>query len=139
MTQKQEGKALFTGNTYPDFGLLYGEKDLFGERTARIYKLNQKGINNYNIASGYNFYSEVKRMLLGDTNQRKVITDFQNFLSRYFYEDKEVLLIPNEGSRVLNIKIGDDEKEVHLLGDGVQNIIHILYEVFTKKKWSILY
>ena len=131
--RKKEGNALFAANAYPAFKLLYGEKDLFGERTARLYNLKDKGISNYKIATGYDFYSEVKKMLLGDTHQRKVIADFQNFLSKYFYEDHEVLLIPNESSRILNIKIGDDEQEVHMLGDGIQNIVHILYEVFTKQ------
>lgn len=130
--ERQEGKDLFAGRTYPDFKLLYGEKDLFEQRTSRLYEL-QQGIDGYRIATGYDFYNEVKIMLLGDTNQRKTINDFQNFLKKYFYEDKEVLLIPNESARTLFIKIDNDEKEVYKLGDGIQNVIHILFEVFTRK------
>ena len=87
-----------------------------------------------NIFTGGQLYKEIKKMLLGDVNDRKAITKFEIFLRDNFFSDYDVVqLIPNDTEKVLFVKIGDDEREIYNWGDGTQQLIIILYSLFKHK------
>ena len=87
-----------------------------------------------NIFTGGQLYKEIKKMLLGDVNDRKTITKFEIFLRDNFFSDYDVVqLIPNDTEKVLFVKIGDDEREIYNWGDGTQQLIIILYSLFKHK------
>ena len=85
------------------------------------------------ILTGGKLYQEIKTMLLGNQEQRKLIKDFESFLENNFFNGEEVLLIPNEEKKVLYLKIGNKENEIYNWGDGTQQLILILYSLFKHK------
>lgn len=91
------------------------------------------------IFTGLDLYEEVKKQLLGNLNQRKSIRNFENFLSKSFFNKKEILLIPEYNSDVLHIKIGDEkERPIYELGDGIQSIIAMTFPLFNYPNENLL-
>lgn len=86
--------------------------------------------NNTTIFSGLNLYEDIKKLLLGNWEKRKKIKDFEEFLSKTFFNNKEVNLVPKIDDDVLNIKIDSEEKPIYNLGDGIQSIIILTYPLF---------
>ena len=87
-----------------------------------------------NILTGGKLYQEIKAMLLGKEEQRKMIDEFQVFLhDNFFSEYGKVQLIPNEKEKLLYVKIGNDERPIYDWGDGTQQLIIILFSLFIHK------
>jgi predicted ATP-dependent endonuclease of OLD family len=87
--------------------------------------------NKIQISSGLNFYQIIKRHLLGNLSQRRLVEKFEDYLSKQFFDGEIVTLIPKEGDSVLSVKIGSEkEKHIHELGDGIQSIIIITLPLF---------
>lgn len=87
----------------------------------------------YQIYTGLSIYEDVMKYLLGDENERKIISEFENFLSENIFNQR-VNLIPKYKDDVLHIKLGEDKQfEVYNLGDGLQTIISILFPIFLSK------
>ena len=79
-------------------------------------------------------YDEITAKLLGEEKGRNFIRDFQSFISKEFYDGEEFTLIPQQNKGYLNVKIGQEsERALHNLGDGIKQLITILYKVFEKK------
>lgn len=112
-----------------------GPKDNYLIRTKLDYfkqtdadddlKLNDK------IYTGQSLYEDVKRMLLGATESRKKIRDFERFISETFFDGNEFNIIPHIDDNVVHVKIGAlEEFPVYNLGDGIQSIIILTYPLF---------
>lgn len=108
------------------------------------YKINANHIYQNKIQKAYgidakliftaeNLYNEITNKLLGEEEGRKFVTEFQNFISKEFYNGKEFTLIPQKQKGYLNVKIGKQEKPLHNLGDGIKQLITILYKIFEYK------
>lgn len=83
------------------------------------------------IQTGLEIYSKCKAMLLGSSNERKNIDNFQKFLSEEFFDNKEVLLMPREGEVDLHIKIGEEpDFPIYNLGDGIQSMLMLTFPLF---------
>lgn len=107
-----------------------GGEDSYLSRTKKDYF---NDINDGLIFTGYNIFSEVRKLLLGRLVDRKLIRDYEKFLSDNFFH-QEVTLIPQEGEDLLLVKIGkEDEKLIYDLGDGVQSIIVLTFPIFIRK------
>jgi predicted ATP-dependent endonuclease of OLD family len=113
------------------FGLDDSHKgvDFYKMRTASKYDLNEDELN-LNIFTGLRLYHTVRSMLLGDIDQRKRISNYEKFLSKKLFDSKEVSLIPKEKDDVLHIKIGDEERAIYDLGDGIQSLIILTFPLF---------
>lgn len=86
------------------------------------------------ILTGGKLYQEIKSMLLGDRNKRNLIDEFQTFLyDKFFKEFGKVQLIPNEDEKILYVRIGDEERPIYNWGDGIQQLIIILFSLFIHK------
>lgn len=104
--------------------------DIYREITKYEY-FEQK---EHNIITGGDLYNTIKSMLLGNENQRTMISKFQTFLKDYFFSEYEtVQLIPNEKESVLYVKIGEDERPIYDWGDGTQQLIIILFSLYIHK------
>lgn len=101
--------------------------DLYKSHTVKEYFQGEG--NNLNIFTGLSLYEDVTKLLLGDISERNKIRDFENFLSESFF-GKEVNIVPRIKTKTLHIKIGEEEKAIHELGDGVQSIIILTYPLF---------
>lgn len=88
------------------------------------------GLENHYVFTGQKLYNEVQKMLLGDSDDRKIISEYENFLSKEFFNDKQVSLIPKKNSNVLAVKIDEEEKNIYDLGDGIQSIILLTFPLF---------
>lgn len=106
-----------------------GENDYYLDRTIKDYFTNGLA-QDRQMYTGMSLYNDLVTLLLGDTSDRRRVRDFESFLSDTFFQNLEVNLIPRHGQDVVYIKIGNTEKPVYELGDGIQSVIILLYPLF---------
>lgn len=95
--------------------------------------------NNIEIFTGITSYIDIKSFLLGKLNQRKLINEYEKYLSENFFDDQEVTLIPSQLNGLVTIKIGDEaERPIYELGDGIQSIIILTLPLFLNKGNNLL-
>ena len=100
-------------------------------RDLKDFLENNKFYSKHSIITGLQFYEYVKNYLLGDLEQREIIREYEKYLSKTFFDEKDVALIPKVKDDVLTIKIGDEkERPIYDLGDGIQSIILITLPLF---------
>lgn len=116
--------------------------ELYKKNANHIYQNKiQKvyGIKENIIFTAENLYEDVTNKLLGKEEGRIFIKEFQEFISKQFYGGQEFTLIPQKNEGYLNVKIGGQEKPLHELGDGIKQLITILYKIFEYKNNSKLF
>jgi hypothetical protein len=99
------------------------------------------------IFTGLNLYKDLQRRLLAPSQrERMAIREYEQFLSRNFFSNREVTLTPalnnHKGTPndVVHIKIGDDEdRPIHELGDGMQGLIICTYPIITEPSKGVLF
>lgn len=114
----------------------FGNLDVYSNRTKFDYfiQLNPNQI----IFSGLSIYEDIKKLLLGEVEERKIITNFEKFLEDEIFQT-EVTLIPKYNEDVLNIKLGKQPQlAIYNLGDGIQTLISILFPIFIRKNNELL-
>lgn len=100
--------------------------DLLKTRTANDYKLS-----NIIVFSGQTLFDEVESLLRGTLNDRETLRRFEVWIGNSFFEGASFALIPRKGHKTLTVKIGDEEeKQIHELGDGIQSILILTFELF---------
>lgn len=111
---------------------IFTKVDVYRSRTRDDYFHGEE--NGFKIFSGLNSYTQIKSYLLGNLQKRKLIKDYEDYLSKNFFYNKPVVLIPSEENDTLIIKIGDEiEMPIHNLGDGIQSIIILTLPMFLHK------
>lgn len=115
------------------------------------YKLNSKHVYLNKVSKAYNIntkiiftaedlFDDIKDKLLGEEKDRKFVKDFENFISKEFYNDEGFTIIPQLKKGYLNIKIGNgEERALHELGDGIKQLITIFYKMYDKKNNSTIF
>lgn len=105
-------------------------KHLYLNKVLKAYEFRNSDV----IFTAEDLYDEITAKLLGEEKGRNFIRDFQSFISKEFYDGEEFTLIPQQNKGYLNVKIGQEsERALHNLGDGIKQLITILYKVFEKK------
>lgn len=111
--------------------LLVYKNDIYKKRIISEYEIKDKDID---VFTGLDLYDRYKSSLLGTNAERKLIIEFELFLSNYFFESKTVSIIPNETTYELHISIDNKESiPLYKVGDGISSIIIILYNLFLTK------
>lgn len=111
--------------------------DIFYDRTVKDYF---KGRRDIEIFTGQNLYDDVLKLLCGDYKERNKLKEFENFLRDNFFDGREVTIIPKVESDVLHIKIGEEkEQPIYNLGDGIQSIIILTFNLFKYKGEDVLF
>lgn len=84
------------------------------------------------IENGQNLCSEIHKLKNSyESKERRRITDFEVFLSHYFFHSSKIELIAPSSESTLYIKIGDEKDQpIHNLGDGLQMIILLTFPFF---------
>ncbi|MBS3913564.1 MAG: ATP-binding protein [Bacteroidetes bacterium] len=116
--------------------------DQFAARTNKDYFESNYGNDKLpRIITGLNLFDQFESMLLGDSDQRQLIKEFEKFISNSFFQGKEFTIIPRKGGKTLYIKIDSaPDFPIYDLGDGIQAIIILLFPVFMyKDSESIIY
>ncbi len=103
--------------------------DNYSKRTIRDY-FKDSLVKKEEIFTGLRLYEDVKKMLLGKREERSKIRKFESFLSKTFFNNETVTLIPNIEDDSLHVSIGKEERAIYKLGDGIQSIIILLYPLF---------
>jgi hypothetical protein len=112
----------------------------FMSNIAAHYQLNRQ----VEIFTGLDLYQKLDRDVRG--RRRKDLESFEEFLSKTFFNSIGVEIIPEHPDEtydrppekgkmrhgVIAVKLGQSGKEmpIHLLGDGIQSLIILLYSVF---------
>lgn len=111
---------------------LNGEHNQITKRLSKKEILeNPHRFSKHSIISGLQFYDYVKNYLLGDLEQREIIREYEKYLSKTFFNNNDVALIPKVQDDVLTIKIGDEEERpIYDYGEGIQSIILITLPLF---------
>lgn len=117
--------------------LATNDSDLLLERSIKDYfsEENRKG-----IFTGQQLYSTMKKNLLGHKSSRTLHQRFEDFLSKHFFDEQPVEIIPYHDADTIQISIGNNgEFPIFNLGDGLQTIIIITYLAFTNSKRNIFF
>jgi len=110
-------RDLFEARTYTDYHARF-KKD----RGEKIGDPNMP--HDWRAFTGLSARKTIQNLLLGDLSQRKTVSEYEDFLSRSFYNNQSVTLIPRIDNDVLFVKIGQEkERPIYELGDGIQQII----------------
>jgi predicted ATP-dependent endonuclease of OLD family len=113
-------------------GETFSNDNIYLNRTKHDYF--KQDITNGDIFTGLSIYENVKKLLLGDENERNEIKEFETFLATNVFK-KKINLIPKYDDDVLHIKIeGEKQFPVYKLGDGLQTLIIILFPIFINRK-----
>lgn len=111
--------------------------DAYKLNAGKIYKNKIQevyGISGGIIFTGENLYDEISNKLLGEEQERRSIRDFEDFISKHFFDNEGFTIIPLLKEGYLNVKIGSsEERALHNLGDGIKQIITILYKAFVSR------
>ncbi len=111
-------------------------EDCYRERTTSDYF---RGPWKPEIFTGLTLYEDIKKLLLGNLEERDVVADFQSFLSKEFFDNQPLALIPKLAQTVLDIKIGQErEYPIYALGDGIQSIIILTFPLFKNHGKKVL-
>ncbi len=125
-------------NPLKEVGTKSVENDIFATRIKNEYNLNTS-----DVITGLNIYHDFKEKMLGDRKSRKLVDDFESFLSNYFFEGKQLSIIPSESGYELMISIGEEEDfPIYEVGDGISSLIILLYDIFLnrdKTRYSIYF
>ena len=98
---------------------------------TRIKENHRGEMSGKTIVTGLDFYDILRDRLLGTLKDRNFIRDFESFLSRTFFHNKAVALIPRRDHDTVNIKIGNEkERPIQSLGDGMQQLIILTLPLF---------
>ena len=101
---------------------------------SRIYKNKINGaynIRDEHIFTGENLFEEIRNKLLGKETDRLFVREFEKFISDNFYDGEGFTIIPLLSEGYLYVKIGNNkERPLHDLGDGIKQLICILYKIF---------
>jgi predicted ATP-dependent endonuclease of OLD family len=123
------------------FSIENNSKDLYKERTIKDYFIFKSDNDKVQpeIFTGLDLYKVIRDHLLGDQKERDAVVEFQDFLSKTFFENKSVVLIPRKDKDVLVVKIGDaPEYPIDQLGDGIQSIIVLTFPLFLSRYENLL-
>ena len=118
--------------------------DNYANNSKQIYQNKISvayGIDKSCVFTAENLYEEIRDKLLGEESRRQQVKDFQDFISETFYGGDGFTIIPRQQKNAqeitkefLSVKIGQSpERPIYDLGDGIKQMITILYKVFEKK------
>ncbi|AKB22331.1 ATP-dependent endonuclease [Methanosarcina sp. WH1] len=112
--------------------------DFYGTRIRKDYFTDEVS-NKIEVFTGSTSYNEIKRFLLGNLKERKLIAGYEKYLSENFFDNKPIALIPSQSNGVITVKVGDEtERPIYEVGDGIESIIILTMPLFLNKGKSLL-
>ncbi len=92
------------------------------------------------IYDGLDFYNRVLKLRNSIREKRSRIEEFEKFISETFFDNKQVDLVADIEEKNIRLFIeGDEDRLLYNLGDGVQNILMLLYPIFTCENQSWIF
>ncbi len=123
------------------------EKDLYQETIQRNYQLNREGLE---IFTGQQLYKSILNSRNAKKDVRKRFEEFEDFLSVNFFDGKELDIVAefdkdeslkgSNSKEVIRVHVeGDGDYYLYELGDGIQAIIILMYQVFMAEPDSFIF
>lgn len=112
------------------------KNDLYQERTIKDYFDDSR---RKDIFTGTSLYQELTEHLLGNHDQRELIRKYEAYLSKTFFQGRDIALVPKLTRDVVSLKLGDTEDNIFDLGDGIQSIIILTFKVFTATQPTVFF
>ena len=104
-------------------------KTIYNNKVSNIYNIDSK-----KVFTAENLYDEVVDILLGEENKREKFHEFENFINNNFYNGEGFSINPMRTKNCLMVKIrGEKEYEIYNLGDGIKQLIVLLYQIYMHK------
>ena len=135
---KESGHRIFVP-VMRGFRTLSETEDFFETRNKKDYGFPDEKIKELKIFTGQKFYRDLTNLLLGSKEQRKQVSDYEEFLSIEFFESREVELIPKVGANTIVVNVGGEERPIYELGDGYQAIIALTFAPFIEAPRSLVF
>ena len=104
-------------------------KTIYKNKVSNVY-----GIDSQLVFTAEELYDEITEILLGKEEKRKELAKFEKFIDEMFYEGKGFHINPSRKDNCLLVRVaGDSEYELHNLGEGIKQLITILYPIYMNK------
>lgn len=95
------------------------------------YFSNTEALKKLNIKTGQEVYEDMKKQLLGLSEDRKRFEEFENYIGKNFFDGEDIKIFVKGDDNNIYIKEGDErEYPIFLLGDGLQTLITITYYLY---------
>lgn len=102
------------------------DNEIFYKTIKKLYSLNDE-----NIYTGLNLYEDVLKVRNSLKEKRKGFEEFEKFLSKNFFNDQLIEIIADLEQKQLMLFVNGDERKIHDIGDGIQQIILLLFPIYT--------
>ena len=112
------------------------EEDTYHDGLSRMFYSNYfSSIKNFNnIKTGQEIYNDMKKMLLGLKVDRELFLEYEDYISKNFFNGKHISIFIKEDDQNIYIKEEQEpEYPIFELGDGLQTLITITYYLFMNK------
>jgi len=116
--------------------------DIFEVTTRQNYHLEDSSLQ---IFTGNRLYDTLKVSRNGTTEVLARLRNFERFLGDAFFEGRPIELVPLDESfdsgQHINVRIeGETSRDLHNLGDGINTLIILLYQLFMAepKSWIFI-
>lgn len=86
------------------------------------------------LSTGYLLYEKTRQGLLGERRDREREAEYERKLGQWFFDGEDLTLIPKHSSTRLAVRLGTEaERELGLLGDGLQQLLILSNEAFFRE------
>lgn len=122
------------------------EDDIFFETLTKHYKLND-----IKVFTGIHLYKEILNSRNAKKSVRNEFENFEKFIATNFFGGKRIDIVAefnkdesrigNNESEIISVHFENEEetRELHHLGDGIQALIVLMYQIFMAEKNSFIF
>ncbi len=113
------------------------------EKNFGLYNDEQNRLK-LTIATGLDLYSSIRRTRNNIREVRQRFDKFENFISKEFFEGRRIDIVAKDvgdaNSENIIINIDEAERDIHDLGDGIQALIILMYNLYIveDKSWVFI-
>jgi len=92
------------------------------------------------IFTGLEIYEELRKLKNGNREARQTLEEFEEFISKEFFKERKLSLIPRADSDLIYFDLeGDPEVAIHSIGDGLQTLIMLVFSCWLRRSEACLF
>jgi hypothetical protein len=115
-----------------------GNPYMFKDFLSKKYELNEH--DNLTIFDGTDYYHKILRLRNSEKSKREQIDKFEEFLASTFFDGKAVEIVSDYEDKSIRLKLPNQaDRFLHDIGDGLQNLIILMYPIFTAPKGTWIF
>lgn len=111
------------------------DNSIFEKTIKKLYNFDKE-----KIYTGQNLYEEVLKVRNSLKEKRKGFEMFEKFLSQNFFNNHDLEIIADLEYKQLMLFVNGDERKIQDVGDGIQQIILLLFPIYTslENSWLLI-